>query len=88
MSGQLTQHVVAARRGGPWVARIDVRSVVRRIVPVQASGDRLELDLDLLSGVSGLNRMLGADSPLQPVTAPTEGGPIILNTERTEYRLK
>ncbi|MBD7923002.1 DUF2066 domain-containing protein [Xanthomonas sp. CFBP 8703] len=69
-------------------AALQNTSVVRRIVPIQASGDRLELDLDLLSGVSGLNRMLGADSPLQPVTVPVEGGPIILNTERTEYRLK
>lgn len=62
-------------------------SVVRRIVPVQASGDRLELDLDLLSGISGLNRMLGSDGPLQPVSVPTEG-PVILNGERAEYRLK
>ncbi|PPU95364.1 DUF2066 domain-containing protein [Xanthomonas hyacinthi] len=69
-------------------AALQNTSVVRRIVPIQASGDRLELDLDLLSGVSGLNRMLGADSPLQPVTLPVEGGPILLNTERTEYRLK
>jgi hypothetical protein len=69
-------------------ATLQNTSVVRRIVPIQASGDRLELDLDLLSGVSGLNRMLGADSPLQPLTAPTDGGPIILTTERTEYQLK
>ncbi|WP_045729107.1 DUF2066 domain-containing protein [Xanthomonas sp. GPE 39] len=62
-------------------------SVVRRIVPIHAEGDRLELDLDLLSGIPGLNRMLGADSDLQPITTPVEG-PVVLNTEPTEYRLK
>ncbi|WP_022974175.1 DUF2066 domain-containing protein, partial [Xanthomonas maliensis] len=48
-------------------------SVVRSIRPVSANGDRLELDLELLTGVSGLNRMLGDNSPLVPVSVPTEG---------------
>lgn len=68
-------------------AALQNASVVRRIVPVRADGDRLELDLDLLSGVSGLNRMLGPDGALQPVVAPVDG-PVILNSEPTEYRLK
>ncbi|MFT4248224.1 MAG: DUF2066 domain-containing protein [Pseudomonas sp.] len=62
-------------------------SVVRAIRPVKASGDRLEVDLDLLTGISGLNRMLGDDGPLVPVAAPTEG-PVILEGERAEYRLR
>ncbi len=62
-------------------------SVVRGIRPVKASGNQLELDLDLLTGLAGFNRMLGQNSPLQPVSMPTEG-PIILEGERAEYRLR
>jgi hypothetical protein len=62
-------------------------SVVRSIRPVKASGDRLEVDLELLTGIAGLNRMLGDDSPVVPVSAPTDG-PVILDGERAEYRLK
>ena len=40
-------------------------SVVRRITPVRASGDTLELDLELLSGLSGFKRTLGSDSPFE-----------------------
>lgn len=46
------------------VAALQQAAVVRRIVPVHAAGDTLELDLDLLSGIAGLQRMLGDDSPL------------------------
>ncbi|WP_324288230.1 DUF2066 domain-containing protein [Pseudoxanthomonas sp. SL93] len=38
-------------------------AVVRRITPVRASGDLLELDLELVSGMSGFRRMLGDDAP-------------------------
>ncbi|RBH39378.1 DUF2066 domain-containing protein, partial [Xanthomonas oryzae] len=62
-------------------------SVLRSIRPVSANGDRMELDLELLTGISGLNRMLGDDSPLVSVSVPTEG-PIILENEHAEYRLK
>ena len=62
-------------------------SVVRAIRPVKATGDRLELDLDLLTGPAGLNRMLGADSPIEPVSLPTEG-PVRLEGETAEYRIK
>jgi hypothetical protein len=62
-------------------------SVVKAIRPVSAAGDRLELDLDLLTGPSGLNRMLGSDSPIEPVAMPTEG-PVRLEGERMEYRIK
>ncbi|HYM86644.1 MAG TPA: DUF2066 domain-containing protein [Pseudoxanthomonas sp.] len=40
-------------------------SVVRRITAVRASGDTLEVDLELLTGLSGFKRMLGADSPFE-----------------------
>ena len=51
--------------------------VVRRIVPVLATPERLEFDLELLTGLPGLERMLGADAPVEPV----EGVP-------GEYRLR
>ncbi len=41
--------------------------VVRRIVPVRASADRVELDLDLLTGLTGLDRMLGENAPIVAV---------------------
>ena len=68
-------------------AALQAVSVVRAIRPVKATGDRLEADLDLLTGVSGLNRMLGDSSPLVPVSAPTQG-PVILDGESAEYRLR
>ncbi|WP_240626219.1 DUF2066 domain-containing protein [Pseudoxanthomonas sp. SGT-18] len=51
--------------------------VVRRIAPVRASGDRVEFDLDLLTGLSGFDRMLGQNAPVEPV----EGVP-------GEYRIR
>ncbi|MDR1074735.1 MAG: DUF2066 domain-containing protein [Xanthomonadaceae bacterium] len=42
-------------------------SVVRRIVPVRADGERLEVDLDLLTGISGFNRMLASESRIVAV---------------------
>lgn len=46
-------------------------TVVRRITPVRAVGSTLEVDLELLSGVSGFRRMLDGDSPI----AGGEGDP-------------
>ncbi len=46
-------------------------SVVRRIAPVRADGDRLEFDLDLLTGLSGFERMLGVDAPVEVVEGAT-----------------
>jgi len=60
-------------------------AVVRSIVPVQASGDVLELDLELMSGLQGLNRMLGTDAALQPMAPPTEGEPA---SGPAEYRVR
>lgn len=44
-------------------------AVVRNVTPVRASGDRLELSLDLTTGLPGLNRMLGDNGVIAP-TAP------------------
>ncbi len=45
-------------------AALQQASVVRRIAPVRVDGDTMEVDLDLLSGVEGLKRMLGEDGPV------------------------
>ena len=46
-------------------AALQGMSVVRKITPVRASGNTLEVDLELLTGMSGFKRMLGDDSPLE-----------------------
>ena len=51
--------------------------VVRRVAPVRAAADRVEFDLDLLTGMSGFERMLGAEAPVVAV----EGVP-------AEYRIR
>lgn len=38
-------------------------AVVRRITPVRASGDTLELDLELVSGLAGFRRTMGDQAP-------------------------
>jgi hypothetical protein len=58
-------------------AMLQKMPVVRRIAPVRADGGRVEFDLDLLTGVSGFERMLGADAPV----AAVEGMP-------AEYRIR
>jgi hypothetical protein len=45
-------------------AALQGMSVVRKITPVRASGSSLEMDLELLTGLSGFKRMLG-DGPLE-----------------------
>jgi uncharacterized protein len=45
------------------VGYLQKMAVVRKITPVRASADTLELDLELLSGLSGFRRMLGDDAP-------------------------
>jgi hypothetical protein len=48
-------------------AMLQKMPVVRRIAPARAEGDRAEFDLDLLTGMAGFNRMLGADAPVVAV---------------------
>lgn len=67
--------------------------VVKSIVPVQAAGDRLELDVELMTGLPGLNRMLGRDAALQPVGAVDAGSDETgagdtAGSRRAEYRIR
>ncbi|WP_303749161.1 DUF2066 domain-containing protein [Stenotrophomonas pigmentata] len=67
-------------------------AVVKSIVPIQASGDRLELDVELMSGLPGFNRMLGSDAALQPVGAvaddDADAGTEQNTSRRAEYRIR
>ncbi|KAF1055277.1 MAG: hypothetical protein GAK43_00070 [Stenotrophomonas maltophilia] len=65
--------------------------VVKNITPLRAQGDRLELSLEMTTGLAGLNRMLGDNGVLVPV-APV---PISLGSDdpnpapaSNEYRLR
>ncbi len=49
--------------------------VVRNITPLRASGNRLELSLEMTTGLAGLNRMLGENGvivPLAPLPVPID----------------
>ena len=48
-------------------AMLQKMPVVRRIAPAHADGGRVEFDLDLLTGMSGFERMLGTDAPVVAV---------------------
>ena len=48
-------------------AMLQKMPVVRRIAPAHADGGRGEFDLDLLTGMSGFERMLGTDAPVVAV---------------------
>ena len=68
-------------------------AVVKAITPIQASGDRLELDVELMSGLPGFNRMLGRDAALQPVGAVDDGDADASmdqnsGSRRAEYRIR
>lgn len=68
-------------------------AVVKGITPIQASGDRLELDVELMSGLPGFNRMLGRDAALQPVGAVDDGDADASTDQnsgsrRAEYRIR
>lgn len=68
-------------------------AVVKAIMPIQASGDRLELDVELMSGLPGFNRMLGRDAALQPVGAVDDGDADASTDQnsgsrRAEYRIR
>jgi hypothetical protein len=48
-------------------AMLQKMPVVRRIAPARADGERVEFDLDLLTGMAGFERMLGSDAPVLAV---------------------
>ena len=69
--------------------------MLKSIRPVRASGSRIELDLELLTGLAGFNRLLGRDAALEPLGAPAADVPAgdalpSLPTTATlpEYRVK
>ncbi|MCL7713053.1 DUF2066 domain-containing protein [Stenotrophomonas mori] len=66
-------------------ATLQSLAVVRSIVPVQASGDRLELDLELITGLQGLNRMLGGSAAFEPAMPLLDDEPL---PPTAEYRLR
>lgn len=66
-------------------------AVVRNVVPVRAQGDRLELDLEMTTGLPGLNRMLGDNGvlvPVAPVAISLEGEEQNPAPASNEYRLR
>ena len=68
--------------------------VVRNITPLRASGNRLELSLEMTAGLAGLNRMLGENGvivPLAPLPVPidpNEAPGIPPPPASNEYRLR
>lgn len=68
--------------------------VVRNITPLRASGNRLELSLEMTTGLSGLNRMLGENGvivPLAPLPVPIDEkdtGTLPPPPASNEYRLR
>ena len=57
-------------------ASLQAHPMLKAIRPVRASNDRIELDLDLQTGLAGFNRLLGPDAALLPLSvSPVEAGP-------------
>lgn len=76
-------------------ASLQAHPMLKSIRPVRASGSRIELDLELLTGLAGFNRLLGRDAALEPLGAPAADVPAgdalpSLPTTATlpEYRVK
>jgi len=64
---------------------------VRGVAPLRASGSRLELTLDMTTGLAGLNRMLGDGGiliPAAPVAVELEGDGQPALPASNEYRLR
>ncbi len=76
------------------VAGLRENPVVRNITPLRASGNRLELALEMTTGLSGLNRMLGENGvivPLAPLPVPideNDAGTLPPPPPSNEYRLR
>jgi len=63
-------------------------SVVRAIIPVRSEQDWLELDLQLLTGLTGFNRMLGSNSPLQVIPSSVDMDSSHAVLEPMQYQFK
>ncbi len=75
-------------------ASLQAHPMLKSIRPLRATGDRLELDLELMTGLAGFNRLLGADAALVPVSASAAAGqaadglPATVASGAAEYRVK
>lgn len=72
-------------------ATLQSHPMLKSLRPVLANGPRLELELDLLTGLAGFNRMLGRDAAIEPMAAATtaEDAPATPGgSGPAEYRLK
>lgn len=75
-------------------ASLQAHPMLKSIRPLRATGDRLELDLELMTGLAGFNRLLGADAALVPVSATpmvgqtADGVPATVASGAAEYRVK
>ena len=75
-------------------ASLQAHPLLKSIRPVQASGSRIELDLELLTGLAGFNRLLGRDAALEPLggvaqdVPAADGLPLPPATGSAEYRIK
>lgn len=73
------------------VANLREVPVVRNAIPLRAQGDRLELNLEMTTGLAGLNRMLGDQAvlvPVAPVAITLEGEEQNPAPASNEYRLR
>lgn len=65
--------------------------VVRNVIPLRALGERLELNLEMTTGLAGLNRMLGDSGvlePVAPVSITLDGDEQNPAPASNEYRLR
>lgn len=65
--------------------------VVRQVIPLRAVGNRLELNLEMTTGLAGFNRMLGDGGvlvPVAPVAITLEGEEQNPAPASNEYRLR
>lgn len=76
-------------------ATLQSHPMLKSMRPLLASGQQLELELDLLTGLAGFNRMLGRDAAIEALAAPlpdAEAGQLPPPPGATggpaEYRLK
>ena len=73
-------------------ASLQAHPMLRSLRPVRASGESIELDLDLSTGLAGFNRLLGSDAALAPVSSlpasPLGDTAVQPATGPAEYRVK
>ena len=66
---------------------LDGLSIVKRVQPVFATGDTLELDLDLATGVSGFSRYVERNGVLRRVDGAASGTSSVPDASVTTFRM-